>query len=74
MPERQIIWILMKQEMMGWQWHELHHINHLHFRSRQITTRAPHHSLFLQTGGFSGRPVNSVKALKAFDISWHLLY
>ena len=33
--------------------------------SRQITTPAPHHSVFLQTGCPSCRPTNSVKALKA---------
>ena len=34
-------------------------------RSRQITTPARHHSVFLQTGCLSCRPTNSVKALKA---------
>ena len=34
-------------------------------RSRQITTPAPHHSVFLQAGCPSCRPTNSVKALKA---------
>jgi len=33
--------------------------------SRQITTPAPHHSVFLQAGCSSYRPTNSVKALKA---------
>ena len=33
-------------------------------RSRQITTPAPHHSVFLQTGCPSCRPTNSIKALK----------
>ena len=33
--------------------------------SRQITTPAPHHSVFLQAGCPSCRPTNSVKALKA---------
>ena len=32
--------------------------------SRQITTLAPNHSVFLQTGCPSSRPTNSVKALK----------
>jgi len=30
----ELFWILMKQEMTGWQWHQLHHYvksNHLHF-------------------------------------------
>ena len=34
-------------------------------RSRQITTPAPHYSVFLQTGCPSCRSTNSVKALKA---------
>ena len=34
-------------------------------RSSQITTPAPHHSVFLQTRCPSCRPTNSVKALKA---------
>ena len=33
--------------------------------TRQITTPAPHHSVFLQAGCPSCRPTNSVKALKA---------
>ena len=37
-------------------------------RSRQITTPAPHHSVFLQTGCPSCRPTNSVKALKASNV------
>jgi len=35
-------------------------------RSRQITTPAPHHLVFLQAGCPSCRPTNSVKALKAY--------
>ena len=38
-------------------------------RSRQITTPAPHHSVFLQAGCPSCRPTNSVKALKALNLS-----
>jgi len=38
--------------------------------SRQITTPAPHRSVFLQTGCPSCCPTNSVKALKA---QWHNL-
>ena len=34
-------------------------------RSRQITTSAPNHSIFLQAGCPSCRPTNSVRALKA---------
>ena len=34
--------------------------------TRQITTPAPHHSVFLHAGCPSCRPTNRVKALKAF--------
>jgi len=50
----------MKHEMMGWQWHQLDHIcRSFAPLSRQITTPAPHHSIF------TGRPTNSVNALKS---------
>jgi len=39
-------------------------------RSRQITTPAPHRSVFLQTGCPSCRPTNSVEALKAACGEW----
>ena len=45
-------------------------------RSRQITTPAPHHSVFLQARCPSCHPTNSVKALKAktrYQISSYLL-
>jgi len=38
-------------------------------RSRQITTPAPHHSVFLQAGRPSCRPTNSVKALKMYRLN-----
>ena len=57
--------ILMKQEMMGWQWHQLKHM--------QITCCSPQTdncvsttSLgFLEAGCSSWHPTNSVKGLKA---------
>ena len=58
------IWILLKQETAsgsGISWA----ICKSAPRSRQITTPAPHHSVFLQAGCPSCRPTNSVKALKA---------
>jgi len=36
-------------------------------RCRQITTPAPHHSVFLQAGCPSCRPTNSVKALSLYQ-------
>jgi len=49
-----------------WQWHQLGHMQSAP-RSRQITTLAPHHSVFLQAGCPSCHPTNSVKALKAHE-------
>ena len=48
-----------------WQWHQLGHMQVCTSLHRQITTPAPHRSVFLQAGCFSCRPTNSVKALKA---------
>ena len=61
------IWISLKQETVsgsGISWA----ICKSAPRSRQITTPAPHRSVFLQAGCPSCRPTNSVKALKAQDI------
>ena len=58
------IWILLKQETVsasGISWA----ICKSAHRSRQITTPAAHHSVFLQAGCPSCHPTNSVKALKA---------
>ena len=57
------IWILLEQETVsgsGISWA----ICKSAPRSRQITTPAHHHSVFLQAGCPSCRPTNSVKALK----------
>jgi len=44
------IWILMKQEMMGWQWHQLDHMQII-CTSLQTDNDASNSSLnFLQTG------------------------
>jgi len=61
------IWILLKQEPVsgtGISWAVCKSAT----RSRQKTTPAPHHSVFLQAGCPSGRPTNSVKALKAPEL------
>ena len=58
------IWILLKQESVsggGISWA----ICKSAPCSRQITTTAPHHSVFLQAGCPSCQPTNSIKALKA---------
>jgi len=36
----------MKQEMMGWQWHELNHVEIFASCYRHTTTPAAHHSIF----------------------------
>ena len=67
------IWILLKQETVsgsGISWAICKSAPH----TRQITTPAPHHSVFLQAGCPSCRPTNSIKALKASDKiyeKWH---
>ena len=47
-----------------WQWHQLGMCKSAP-RTRQTTTPAPHHSVFLQAGCLSCHPTNSVKALNA---------
>jgi len=49
-------WILLEQQMMGWQWHQLDHMRIFAPRSRQITTPVPHHSVF--TGRMPFLPPN----------------
>ena len=59
-------WILLKQETVsgsGISWATYKSAP----CSRQITTPAPHHSVFLQAGCPSCRPTHSIKALKALD-------
>ena len=58
------IWILLKQETVsgsGISWAMCKSAP----RTRQITTSAPHHSVFLQARCPSCHPTNSFKALKA---------
>ena len=38
------IWIIVKQEMMGWQWHQLDHMQII-CTPLQTDNRAPHHSI-----------------------------
>ena len=69
------IWILLKQETVsgsGISWD----ICKSAPRSRQITTPAPHHSVFFPDGCPSCRPTYSVKALKIMTESsqWNYCY
>jgi len=66
-PEQYLkpFWILMKQEMMGWQWHPLDHdANHLQLAADRQPLQH-FFTQFLQAGCSSWRPANGVKALKA---------
>jgi len=49
-------WLLLQQEMMRWQCHQLDHMQIMCTRSRQITTPVPHHSVF--TGRMPFLPPN----------------
>jgi len=57
-------WILLEQDMMGWQWHQLDHMQiictSLHTDNHANTSPLS----FLHSGCPCCRPTNSVKALK----------
>jgi len=58
-------WIILVQEIMGWQWHQLDHMQII-CTLLQIDNHASSSPLrFLQAGCPSCRPTNGVKALKA---------
>jgi len=40
-------WILMKQEMIGWQWHQLDHCKSFALRSRHTNTPAVQHLIII---------------------------
>ena len=51
--------------MMGWQWHQLNHANHLHLTPDRQPCQHLITPYFLLAGCPSCRPTNGVKALKA---------
>jgi len=60
-------WILLDQEMMGWQWYQLDHMQII-CTSLQTDNHATISPLsFLQVGCPACRPTNRVKALKAIN-------
>jgi len=62
-------WILLKQEMVGWQWHQLDHMQII-CSSLQTDNHASTSPLsFLQAGCPSCHPTNSIKALKAGHVA-----
>jgi len=58
-------WILLEQEMMGWQWHQLDHMQIIctSLQTYNHTSTSP--LSFLQARCPSCCPTNSIKALKA---------
>jgi len=62
-------WILLKQEMMGWKWHQLDHMQIICTTLQTCNQTCNHASTpslnFLRSRSSSWRPTNSVKALKA---------
>ena len=58
-------WILREQEMLGWQWHELDHMQII-CTSLQTDNRASTPiTQFLEARCLSCHPTNGIKALKA---------
>ena len=56
-------WILLEQEMMGWQWHQLDHMQIICTLLQTDNNASTSPLSFLQAGCPSCRPTNSVKAL-----------
>jgi len=67
-PESKPFWILLQQDMMGWHWHQLDHMQVIctSLQTDNHTSTSPIE--FLQAGYPSCRPTSSVKALKEDDI------
>jgi len=67
--------MLTKQDMMGWQWHQLDHMQII-CTSLQTDNHASTSSFyltFLQAGCSCRRPTNSVKALRAFMLTGNVV-
>jgi len=65
------IWILTKQEMIGWRWHQLHHMQTICTKLR-TDNHASNSSLnFLRARCFSWHPTNGVKAMKVLSARPH---
>ena len=58
-------WILLEQEMMGWQWHQLDHMQIIYTSLQTDNHASTSPFKFLWAGYPSCHPTNSVKALKA---------
>jgi len=61
----------MKQEMMGWQWLQLDHMQIICTSLRQISTPAPHYWIFYRLDALpDAQPMLS----KHWGLSWHYTY
>ena len=58
-------WTLMEQKMMGWQWHQLDHMQIICILLQTDNHVSTSPISFLQAGCHSCHPTNSIKALKA---------
>jgi len=61
-------WILQEQEMVGWKWHQLDHMQII-CTLLQTDTRQYLSTQFLQAGCRSCRPANNVKALMSHSLN-----
>jgi len=69
------VWILMKQEMMGWQWHQLDHMcKSFAPRCRQITTPAPVHAIFCRPGALPDAQPTVSRHWMWFTTSFYYYY
>jgi len=58
-------WILLEQEMMGWQWHQLDHMQIICTSFQTDNQPVPHHSFFYWPDVLPAtHPTNSIKALE----------
>jgi len=58
-------WVLLKQEMIGWQWRQLDYMQIICTTLQRYSHASTPSLIFLRAGCSSSRPTNSVKALKA---------
>jgi len=64
-------WILLEQEMMGWQWHQQHHMEIICTSLQTDNHPVPHHSVFYRSGALpAAQPTVSVHSIhtKSLDV------
>ena len=60
-------WILLEQEIMGWQWHQPNHMKSFAPCSRQITMPVPNHSVFYRPYALPAAQPTVSKHCKAME-------